>query len=1029
MPIVTGIAPVLKSLAAVGCLMIPESVSAQPPVDFNRDIRPILSDACFHCHGPDPGTREADLRLDTEEGAKDWAVVPGRVDESEVISRILADDPDIVMPPPDSGKQLTGEQKRLLQQWIRQGAPWAAHWAFVPPVRARSAGATAEHPVDVLIKRRLEGEGLTLSPAAAAHVLARRVSFDLTGLPPADAQLQAFVAQPDDQAFARLVDELLASPRFGERMATEWLDAARYADSDGYQQDATRQNWPWRDWVIDAFNGNMPFDQFTLEQFAGDLLPDATPEQILATCFHRNHMHNGEGGRDAEESRVEYVIDRVNTMGTVWLGLTLGCAQCHTHKYDPISHAEYYQLNAFFNSIDEDGRAGGNAKPFLKYTSPYVTSGQQDARQWLAIQKSRLASVRTAQLEGFERWLGDVVADRLRPSQVAYQSWITPVILAAQTTSSTRLQVEGDNVVVRGVDPRHDDYLLTLQPQARTLTGLRLTVLPTGAQPQLSRSSDGHFLLTNLKVRRRSADGATETDLEIRRAVADHQAKASGRVYGPVATVLDDDPRTGWSSDGRSSTETRTACFEFAQPIVLSARETVVVELRQRSLRGYSNLQRFRLELTDEASPGPLSLQLTPLEKTARRIADTPQSWRKELPPALLAELQKEYLAQQPEFRRAEAAVAQADRRARSYDAAAKPRSVTVLKQTDKQRPTHVLTRGVWDAKGKLVSAATPEILNTPGETPSDRLQLARWLVHRRHPLTARVIVNRYWQMLFGSGLVRTPGDFGTQGAPPTHPELLDWLAVEFMESGWDVKHMLRLMVTSQTYRQQSHVTAELQRRDPDNRLLARQTRFRLPSWMIRDAALAAGGLLDGRIGGPPVYPFQPEGAWMDATMGRFRYEPSVGADRYRRSLYTFWRRSVAPTGMFDASPRRVCEVRAVRTNTPLHALTLLNDETFLEAARGLAERAQSATTDGTSEPVVWIFKRVLQRAPSAQEAEILRRQLQQHLADFQQRPEAARRLLQVGQPTETESERVPTAALMMVASTLLNLDEAMTRE
>lgn len=1044
-PTFTGLIPAVKSLppfcSLLCCLLFPKMVFAQAAVDFNRDIRPILSDACFHCHGPDPGTREADLRLDTEDGAKDWAIVPGRVDESEVISRILADDPDVVMPPPDSGKELTNAQKGLLQEWIRQGAPWAAHWAFVPPVRPHSAAQTAaqtaghsagrsdEHPVDTFIHRRLAARGLKRSPPAAAHVLARRVSFDLTGLPPTAAQLKAFVTQPDDQAFARLVDDLLASPRFGERMATQWLDAARYADSDGYQQDATRQNWPWRDWVINAFNDNMPFDQFTLEQFAGDLLPNATAEQILATCFHRNHMHNGEGGRDAEESRIEYVIDRVNTMGTVWLGLTLGCAQCHTHKYDPISHAEYYQLNAFFNSIDEDGRAGGNAKPFLQYTSPYVASGQQDARQWLTMQKTRLSSVRAAQLEGFERWLGSVVADRLTPSPDDFQSWTSPVIVTTRTTSSTQLELDGDDVIVRGVDPRHDDYLLTLQPQTRSLTGLRLTVLPAGAEPQLSRSGDGHFLLTNLKVRRRSADGATETDLEIRRAVADHQAKASGRIYGPVATVLDDDPRTGWSSDGRSAAEARTACFEFAQPVVLSTGETVVVELRQRSLRGYSNLQRFRLELTDEASPAPLSLQQTPLEKAARHIADAPLNWRETLPPALLADLQKEYLAQQPAFRRAEAAVAQADRRARSYDAAAKPRSVTVLRQREKNRATHVLTRGVWDAKGQPVTAATPDILNTTDRMPTDRLQLARWLVDRRHPLTARVIVNRYWQMLFGSGLVRTPGDFGTQGEPPTHPELLDWLAVEFMESGWDIKHILRLMVTSQTYRQQSHVTPDLQRLDPDNRLLARQTRFRLPSWMIRDAALAAGGLLDGRLGGPPVYPFQPEGAWMDATMGRFRYESSVGADRYRRSLYTFWRRSVAPTGMFDASPRRVCEVRAVRTNTPLHALTLLNDETFLEAARGLAERAQSTHTNDRTEPVVWIFERVLQRSPSPQESAILRRQLQRHLADFQQRPDAALRLLEVGQPGETDCEPVPTAALMMVASTLLNLDEAMTRE
>lgn len=1003
--------------------------SHEETVDFNRAIRPLLSDACFHCHGPDPGTREAELRLDQEDNAKEWAIIAGDANESELVRRIESSDPDLRMPPPDSGKSLTPEQIRLLRKWVQDGASWAEHWAFQPPVRESLDSLADQNPIDVFVTRRLVAEDLQLSSPADSGVLLRRLSLDLTGLPPSQRQMKRFVADPSSEVYAAIVDELLASPHFGERMAMEWLDAARYADSDGYQQDATRQNWPWRDWVVDAFNGNMPFDQFTIEQFAGDLLPDASPEQILATCFHRNHMHNGEGGRDPEESRIEYVIDRVNTMGTVWLGLTLGCAQCHSHKYDPISHAEYYQLNAFFNSIEEDGRAGGNAKPFLKYTSPYVAAGREDSRLWLEQQRERLAVVRSQQLQAFDHWLDATVETRLQASVQDFRSWRIPDLVGTRTTGGTELVFRNGEFTVRGIDPRHDDYIVTVNPPRKRLTGIRLTVLPSeNKRGQLSRAGDGHFLLTNLKVRKRSADGSTETDLEIRKAVSDYPKKSGGGGYGPVTTVLDDDPRTGWSSSGRPSDEVRTACFEFQQAVNLKTGETLVVELRQRSLRGYSNLQRFRIELTDEAGAAPLTLGQTPFEKLAARVSDKGRDWRRDFPKPLFQDLQIQYLSQLHDYQVAVAAVAQAEKRTRQYDGEAKPRSVTVLKQRPESRTTHILKRGVWDAKGDVVTTATPAVISHANASTTNRLELAKWLVGRRHPLTARVVVNRYWQMLFGKGLVRTPGDFGTQGEPPTHPQLLDWLAVEFIESGWDVKHMLRLMVISKTYQQSSFATADLLERDPDNRFLGRANRFRMPSWMIRDVALSSSGLLDLRRGGPPVYPFQPIGAWMDATMGRFRYEPSVGSDRYRRSLYTFWRRSVAPTGLFDASPRRVCEVRTVRTNTPLHALTLLNDETFLEAARALAV-ASLDRPEVDMPPINSMFRRVLHREPTAIENRLLQRQYDRHLVEFERHPQGAERLLSVGQKKPAPPDVTKAAALMMVASTLLNLDEAMTRE
>lgn len=991
------------------------------PIDFNRDIRPILSDKCFHCHGPDPSTREADLRLDQEAAAKESVLVPGSLEDSELIHRITTTDPDLQMPPADSHKELKPQQIELLKRWVQEGAAWAGHWAFERPQRPELAEVQdtdrVRNPIDRFVLSRLEKAGLTLSPPADHATLARRVAFDLTGLPPTADQLQRFLQDPSEAAYENLVDELLASDHYGERMAMVWLDAARYADSDGYQVDATRHNWPWRDWVIDAYNANMPFDQFTIEQFAGDLLDHPSAEQILATCFHRNHMHNGEGGRDPEESRVDYVRDRVNTVGTVWLGLTLECAQCHSHKYDPISQSEYYSLNAFFNSIDETGKAGGSAGPFLKYESPHVAAGRKDADQWLKTAQDKLQQVRDVELQKFDDWLQQQ-RERIGQSD-SFQSWRLPVVQQLSTTAAnTSLHFNDGRFFASGANARHNDYLLYLTSSLPRLTGLRLTVHPSdAADGRLSRHSDGHFILTNLKVRIRSADGLRERVVEVGDAKASYEAKSSGRVYGPVSTVLDDDPRTGWMTTGSSPTEPKTAAFRFAEPVRMQDGEQLVVELRQRSLRGQSNLQEFTLQLTDEAGPANLALHQTPLEQLAK--SKSPDS-------DLTALLQQQFLADQAAWIDADNAVQRARQRVSQYEAAAKPQSVTVLKQKPEPRKTWLLVRGVWDSHGDEVQPQTPAVLSDKSSTARSRLDLARWLVDGQHPLTARVAVNRYWQMYFGHGLVRTPGDFGTQGEPPTHPELLDWLAVEFVESGWDIKHLQRLIVTSATYRQSSDVSPDLLQRDPENRLLARAGRFRRPSWMIRDAALAASGLLDGRLGGPPVFPYQPVGAWLDATMGRFKYQTSVGADRYRRSIYTFWRRSVGPTGMFDASKRRVCDVRSVRTNTPLQALTLLNDETFIEAAIALAVEAEKKSKQPT-EQLNEIFRTITGRSATNAELQILQQQWQAHMSEFT--PETAAALLQTGQQTVATETPIPLAALTMVATTLLNLDETITHE
>ena len=993
-------------------------------VDFNRDIRPILADKCFHCHGPDPGTRKADLRLDQESGANESVIVAGKSSESELIRRLVSTDSDEVMPPRDSGKEVTPDQIELLKRWVDGGAAWRNHWSFERPVKTPLPAVTdrswPKNAVDNFVMEQLQRHQLTPSAEASREALARRVSFDLTGLPPTPERVRRFVNDTSPAAYEELVDELLQSKHYGERMAMGWLDLARYADSDGYQADATRQNWPWRDWVIDAYNSNMPFDQFTIEQFAGDLVQDATQEQILATCFHRNHMHNGEGGRDPEESRTEYVIDRVNTVGTVWLGLTLGCAQCHSHKYDPVSQTEYYQLNAFFNSIDESGKAGGGAAPFLKYTSPYVADGLEDSMAWLNQVESRLQKVREEELRHFDEWLAQQ-QERIAAAAGNYSSWKAFSATRSDTTGGTSLQQSNFVFGVSGQDPRHDDYLMTIAPQLPRVTGMRLTVLPSpDAGGNLSRFRDGHIILTNLKVRRRSADGTQERDVAISDTVATYEAAKSGRVYGPVNTVLDDDPRSGWMTTGSRADEKKVAAFVFREPIVLTDGESLVVELRQRSLRGYSNLQRFTLEFTDEAGPAAKTLGTTPLENLASGAASVSADLRKRL--------EVQFLADRTRMRDAQDAVDKGKRRKGVYVTAAKPQNVTVLKERNKPRDMQLLVRGVWNNKGDSVVPATPIAISSEGPAPSNRLTLAQWLVSQDNPLTARVAVNRYWQMYFGYGLVRTPGDFGTQGEPPTHPKLLDWVAAEFMESGWDVKHIQRLIVTSATYRQSSNATPRQLLEDPDNRRLARATRFRLPSWMIRDAALASSGLLSERVGGPPVYPFQPPGAWLDATMGRFRYEASVGSDLYRRSIYTFWRRSVGPTGMFDASKRRVCEVRAVRTNTPLQALTLMNDETFAEAAKMLADSAVSRH-EMPRDRIRDIFERVLLRRPAEKELAVLTRQVGVHLDEYKGDGPGAAAVISVGQSVVETQDSSLAAAYTILATTILNLDEAITHE
>ena len=993
-------------------------------LSYNRDVRPLLSDRCFHCHGPDDAARKAKLRLDVRGSAIESAILPGNAADSELVARIISDNEDDLMPPPDSGaKPLSESEIKILQDWIEAGAKYEKHWSFEPvsrpPLPEVVDSEWVKNPIDHFVLARLEEKGWKPSQEASAQMLARRVSVDLTGLPPSLDLVRTYGNEPTDRAYEQFVDRLLASKRYGERMAMVWLDAARYADTDGFQADATRSNWAWRDWVIESYNNNMPFDQFTIEQFAGDLIPGANQEQILATCFHRNHMANGEGGRDPEESRVDYVIDRVNTMGTVWLGLTLGCAQCHNHKFDPISQKEYYQFNAFFNSVDEDGKAGGGAKPFLEYQSPFVGPAAEEAGLWLALKEREFEKTESQTRKQFEVWL----AERFNDALGGHRTWSPIFVNSLSTTSASEIRHALDGrVFVSGVNPRHDDYVIHARPRLDRITGIKLEVLPIGEGKGYSEAEDGHVILTNVKFGV-MAEGLTQLkEIEVISAVADYQNQKKGaRDYGLFRDVLDDDPRTGWTTNGSDVKERRVGVFQFSSPVELAEDEELVVELRHRSLKGNSSIRRFRLLATNEAGPAVSSVESSPREQLAAS-AGKGNGTSAEVRDLLW----DEFVEDQPHYQESKKARSDALGRVATYDKARKAQRVMVLAERQEERETNILIRGVWDQKGEAVHRGLPSALyDEPDDESLTRRELAEWLVDKRNPLTARVTVNRYWQMYFGDGLVRTPEDFGMQGEAPTHPQLLDWLAAEFMDSGWDVKQLQKLIVTSATYRQSSDSTQERIVQDPDNRWLARATRFRLPSWMIRDVALDSAGLLVNRLGGPPVYPHQPPGLWADSTMGRFHYQHSVGSDLYRRSVYGFWRRSVGPSLMFDASKRRVCQVRVTRTSTPLQALTLMNDRTFIEAGCQLA----LADSEGTEESVSSLFESVLSREPSPSELENLTDQFRDSLEYYLDHVDDAQALLgyvEDESPAEEASER---AALAIVAMTILNLDEAITRQ
>ena len=1008
-------------------LLSPSCLRADKP-QFARDILPTLSENCFFCHGPDEN-RSADLRLDTEAG---FAAAYDRAnpDSSEILSRILSDDPDIMMPPPDSNRQLSARQKSDLQAWVRDGAPWGRHWSFerltAPDVPDRSFAEFPLHnPIDAFVQQKLQQKGLRPSPAARRTTLLRRLHLDLTGLPPTPEDIRAFLSDDQPQAYERVVDRLLASSAFGERMAWDWLDAARYADSNGYQGDRERTMWPWRDWVVDAFNGNIPFSQFTTLQLAGDLLPEATAEQKLATGFCRNHAINGEGGRIPEENRVDYVMDMSETMGTVWLGLTLNCCRCHDHKYDPLTQNEYYQFFAFFNQTPVNGGGGDpQTAPNLAVLSRQEQQRSQSLQQQLADVKVDQQKARQQALADQARW------EQQKLATATQSAWTSLAPQGVQATHQSLKVLSDRSVLATGANPANDTYTLTYQPGPTTVAALRLEALQHESMTKngLARSDSGNFVLTELECD--VIRGGQSTRISVASASATFEQNG-----WKVASALDGNARTGWAVyEGRPLDRTHAAVFRLADPVTLQDGDQLQLTLRHDSVHKSHNLGRFRLAITsrkDAALADGDNTLLARLQIAADQRSREDQQ-----------EIQNTLLSEHPGYAKLEAQRQQLQREQDDINKRA-PR-VMIMADRPEWRPTYVLNRGLYnDVTDREVSTLTPASLPAmqTSRPRANRLDLARWLLSDEHPLTARVTVNRFWAQFFGVGLVKTIEDFGVQAEYPEYKQLLDWLAADFRDHDWNIKRLVKQIVMSHTYRQSS-VVRDSQRQDtdgrplslaevdPENRLLARGSRYRMPSWMIRDHALAASGLLNPAVGGPPVNTYQPAGVWEEATFGKKKYRQDTGEKLYRRSLYIFWRRIVAPTMFFDNASRQQCTVKTSRTNTPLHSLLTLNETTYVESARHLAQRVlldESLTTD--EQRLQEICLRILGRLPEPAEVTILLRGRMRAERLYQSDAQAAHKLLAVGDSPAADLDVAQHASWTSTCLTVFNTDEALTRE
>ena len=1050
----------LRAVSLVAMLLVgvlPLAAAERAPLDFNRDVRPILSNHCWNCHGPAEESREADLRLDLRESAiaghpdKRRVIVPGDPAASELVARIDATD-DTQMPPKEFEKPLTPEQREILKRWIAEGAPYAAHWAFTPPERPPLPKvAQSDWPrneIDLFVLDGLQRAGRVPSPEANRSTWLRRVTLDLTGLPPTPEERQAFLADQSAKAYEAVVDRLLTSPRYAERMAMQWLDAARYADTNGYNNDELRTLWPWRDWVIEAFSRNMPYDQFLTEQLAGDLLPEATLSQKVATGFNRNHVLTTEGGIIEEEYRIEYVVDRVHTTASAFMALSLQCARCHDHKFDPLTMTDFYRFAAYFNNIPDKvvGYSQGRmAEPLLKVPSP----AQQAELAALTAKRDQLTEQLKARPNQVDAELAQWAAS-LTHEQIAQSG---PVGLVAhfpldETTGTTIANlakakkpgaVQGTLAPIDGRLGGASHFEGTTHIAAGDVGSFENTqacsfsawiyLTSHEASTVLSKMDEGNafrgydVILESGKLAShfvhhwpdRAFKVITQTAMSLNAwhhvaVTYDGSTKAAGLKIYVDGQPQELDVPTGNTLDGTLQTD---KAFHIA--------------LRNSSAPFRGRIDDVRVYSTTLTPEDALALSKGETLGGLKGILAVAPEQRT---PEQLARLRQYYIDNVDALtRQCKEESAQTTTKIADLDKAI---PVTmVMGEMSPRRPTHILKRGQYDQPGDEVQ---PGVLSAFTGLPNEgatRLDLARWLTHPRHPLTARVAVNRWWEMLFGIGIVETSEDFGIQGALPSHPKLLDWLATELIARKWDTRAILKMIVMSATYRQSSHVIPEMLEHDPRNRWFTRGPRFRLPAESVRDNALAISGLLVERVGGPSVKPYQPEGLWEDVSVERReKYAPDLGEGLYRRSMYTFWKRTCPPPGMttFDAPDRETCLIRRARTNTPLQALVLLNDPTYVEASRKFAERVVLHSPDQQTR-LDWAFNLAVSRSPDAEETAVLTEMLQTALKTFEGDVASAEKLLSIGHsPHDSKIPASELAAWTTVASVILNLNETISK-
>ncbi|TWT60136.1 PSD1 and planctomycete cytochrome C domain-containing protein [Rubinisphaera italica] len=1004
-----------RTLLVILGFSVHQQVLADGPLQFNRDIRPILSDNCYACHGPDASKREAELRLDAgEDVIRDRGgyrvIAPEHPENSELIARIVSEDHDLIMPPAEHGEPLSSEQIALLRQWIREGATFESHWSFQPLAEVtppeQKSGA---NPIDAFIAIRLKEKGYQFSSQAEPRVLLKRMSFDLTGLPPDPADVHAFEKAHTAEDYKKWVEKLLASPHFGERMAMYWLDLVRYADSLGYHGDQERSVSPYRDYVIQAFNENKPFDQFTIEQLAGDLLPNPTLEQKVASTYNRLNRASGEGGVQPKEYLAKYAADRVRTLGTVWLGTTVGCAECHDHKFDPYSIKDFYSFAAFFADIKELGIVSG-ARHIEQL--PVPTTEQKVQQENL---KSKLTAAEQAYLKdspelqvAFENW----------QIQALEQAEIWETLKPASATSqggATLNIVEEGTIVVSGKSPDKDVYriVLPLEKSLSKITALQMEILPDDSLPNKGpgRAGNGNFVVNSINA---TINGKS---VKWSRSFASHSQQGL-----PAENLAAN--QKGWAILPQTGQRNHVVLvIENPAQFTAEGESELVVEISQNHGTSHT-LGKFRLSVTssdhlNDKLSFPEASIVALLKSEERNSADSQKklmAYFREQSPLLKTE--RDSVNQlRKELTRLEASIL-----------------TTLATKATNPREMRVLPRGDWmNDKGEIVSPSVPVFLAPAVEKSErlNRLDLANWLVDPQNPLVARTFVNRIWMLFFGQGLSPNVDDLGAQGQSPSHPELLDWLAQEFIESGWDVKHLVKLIVTSQTYRQQSQATPELRKQDPFNRLYARQSRWRLDAEMIRDNALAISGLLDLDVGGPSVKPYQPVGYWAQLNFPKRKYQASNGEAQYRRGVYTHWQRTFLHPSLlaFDAPAREECTARRERSNTPIQALVLLNDPTYVEAARVFAQKILQTELTEENERLDWAWNRALARSISDEEQSVLLAQLHEAQMYYEQHPDAAAQVVKVGlAPVPTGVSPVEIATWMTATRILLNLQETITR-